>query len=119
MKPWIQRRVEKGVYNNILNELRVGDAESYRRFLRTNTETFEVSSFILFLVNMIWGISPVLFLKYEGSVIINGGGGRGVAGGGGGILRRLGHENIIVKKGATKKKEKSKVLCPTPHPPPS
>ena len=43
VKPWLKRRDEKGAYNNILREIRLDDAESYRRYLRMNTETFEVS----------------------------------------------------------------------------
>ena len=43
VKPWLKRRDEKGAYNNILSEIRLDDAESYRRYLRMNTETFEVS----------------------------------------------------------------------------
>ena len=43
VKAWIQRRAKKGVFNNILHELRLDDAESYRRYLRMNAETFEVN----------------------------------------------------------------------------
>ena len=41
MKTWLARRNEKGVYNNLINEMRLEDAESFRRYLRMNTESFE------------------------------------------------------------------------------
>ena len=51
VKTWLSRRDEKGVYNNLLQEMRLEDSESYRRYLRMNTETFET------LLNM---VTPVL-----------------------------------------------------------
>ena len=42
VKLWLSNRSQKGAYNNILAELRLQDAENYRRYLRMNTETFEV-----------------------------------------------------------------------------
>ena len=41
-KSWLLNRDGKSVYNNILEELRCNDQENYRRYLRMNTETFEV-----------------------------------------------------------------------------
>ena len=61
VKGWIERRAEKGVYNNILNELRLDDAESYRRYLRMNMENFEVSNYKSFLIN------TQGFVQYVGS----------------------------------------------------
>ena len=44
-KVWVKdlllQRDEKGAYNNILNELRLRDFESFRKYLRMNTATFE------------------------------------------------------------------------------
>ena len=45
VKPWLQRREEKGTYHNLLQELRVEDVHAYRRFLRMNPETFEVRAY--------------------------------------------------------------------------
>ena len=42
VKGWLKTRAEKGAYNTILNELKLSDFESFRRYLRMNTETFEV-----------------------------------------------------------------------------
>ena len=41
-KEWLRRRRERGVYRELLEELRLEDAENYRRFLRMDTATFEV-----------------------------------------------------------------------------
>ena len=43
VKSWLLRRDEKSAYQNILQELRLEDAENFRRYLRMNRETFEVS----------------------------------------------------------------------------
>ena len=40
VKTWLSRRDEKGVYNNLLEEMRLEDSESYHCYLRMNTETF-------------------------------------------------------------------------------
>lgn len=42
-KKWLLNRDAKSVYGNIIAELRLDDAENYRRYLRVNTATFEVS----------------------------------------------------------------------------
>ena len=39
---WLKQRSEKGHYNNIVPELRLWDNAGYRRFLRMDSETFEV-----------------------------------------------------------------------------
>ena len=41
VRTWLARREEKGVYNNLMQEMRLEDAESFRRFLRMNTATFD------------------------------------------------------------------------------
>ena len=42
MKNWLRERDTKGAYVNILNELRLNDLEHFRKYLRMNTETFQV-----------------------------------------------------------------------------
>ena len=41
-KEWLKRRLQLGVYREILEELRLEDAENYRKYLRMNVATFEV-----------------------------------------------------------------------------
>ena len=41
-KNWLLERQKKGAYNGILNELRLTDKEDFRKYLRMNTETFQV-----------------------------------------------------------------------------
>ena len=41
-RDWLLKRQEKGAYNGILNELRLTDKEDFRKYLRMNTETFQV-----------------------------------------------------------------------------
>ena len=41
VKPWLAARDARGCYNQILEELRLQDTESYRRYLRMNVDTFE------------------------------------------------------------------------------
>ena len=41
VKEWLLARENKSVYNNLFQELRVDDAESYRRYLRMNTDTLQ------------------------------------------------------------------------------
>ena len=42
-RKWLLKRNERGAYNGILNELRLTDKEDFRKYLRMNTSTFEVS----------------------------------------------------------------------------
>ena len=42
-REWLLKRNERGVYNGTLNELRLTDKENFRKYLRMNTSTFEVS----------------------------------------------------------------------------
>ena len=46
VETWLQRREEKSAYKNILQELRLEDAEHFRKYLRMNSETFGVSPFM-------------------------------------------------------------------------
>ena len=39
---WLKQPSEKGHYNNIVQELRLWGNADYRRFLRMDSETFEV-----------------------------------------------------------------------------
>ena len=43
VKDWLLRRSRKSVYYNIVSELRLTDRYEYRKYLRMNTETFEVN----------------------------------------------------------------------------
>ena len=42
-REWLLERPNKGAYNGILSELRLTDQEDFRKFLRMNTETFQVA----------------------------------------------------------------------------
>ena len=41
VKSWLAQRDAKGAYNNIIQELKLGDKDNYRRYLRMNSDTFE------------------------------------------------------------------------------
>lgn len=41
VKCWLKVREEKSAYSNIIRELRLNDQESYRKYLRMSTDTFE------------------------------------------------------------------------------
>ena len=41
-KGWLLERNKKGAYHTILNELKLTDFEHFCKFLRMNTDTFEV-----------------------------------------------------------------------------
>ena len=41
-KEWLKRRLQLGVYRETLEELRLENAENYRKYLRMNVATFEV-----------------------------------------------------------------------------
>ena len=47
-KEWVIKREEKGAYNMLLEELRMKDADSYRHYLRMNTDTFQASKIFCF-----------------------------------------------------------------------
>lgn len=40
-REWFRRRSERGVYRQLLEELRLEDEENYRRYLRMDTKTFQ------------------------------------------------------------------------------
>ena len=42
VKEWLVRREEKSTCNMIMQELRLQDAESFRKYLRMNTDVYEV-----------------------------------------------------------------------------
>lgn len=46
VKSWLAERENRGVYNNLLQELKCTDRENYRKYLRMNTETFQVRKLI-------------------------------------------------------------------------
>ena len=41
VRSWLARRNQKGVYNNLITEMRLEDVESFRQYLRMNTASFE------------------------------------------------------------------------------
>ena len=43
MKDWVRERDTKVTYANILQELRLIDHENFRKYLRMNTDTFQVA----------------------------------------------------------------------------
>ena len=45
MKDWLRKRNTKGAYVNILQGLRLNDHENFRKYLRMNTETYQVRLF--------------------------------------------------------------------------
>ena len=48
MKSWPKNRNDKSAYNNIYSELLVTDKEEFRRYLRMNTTSYEVSNITKF-----------------------------------------------------------------------
>lgn len=44
VKDWLLQRESKGAFNQIFEELRVGDPASFQNYVRMNAETFEVSA---------------------------------------------------------------------------
>ena len=42
----IKNRQKRGIYQNLVNELVLADRGDYRRFMRTNTETFDCISMV-------------------------------------------------------------------------
>ena len=43
VKKWLLERQKKGAYKGIVSDLRLTDPEDFRKFLRMNTETFQVN----------------------------------------------------------------------------
>lgn len=48
VKPWLQKRNSKGIYSSLVQELALTDAEDYRRYMRMNTESFQVIIHVYF-----------------------------------------------------------------------
>ena len=46
IKEWLNRRNSLSAYQTILSELRLNDAEYFRRYLRMNTEVYKVKRFL-------------------------------------------------------------------------
>ena len=46
VKEWLSRRNSLSPYQTILSELRLNDRESFRRYLRMNTEVYELKRFL-------------------------------------------------------------------------
>ena len=42
-REWLLKQNERGAYNGVLNDLRLTGNEDFRKYLRMNTRTFEVS----------------------------------------------------------------------------
>ena len=62
-KQWLRRRQEKGVFRELLEELRLEDPEHYRRYLRIDTATFEVLIILKFVTIFEVVFSYFLILK--------------------------------------------------------
>ena len=56
VRPWLMKRCERGAYNGILSEIRLVDHENFRKYLRMNTDTFQVQAhsglFYIFIIFM-------------------------------------------------------------------
>ena len=67
MKPWLKNLLRTSAYQNIFQELRLKDSEEFRRYLRMNTETYQVQILIyLFLYLFIYlsqKLSRKIFLQ--------------------------------------------------------
>ena len=40
---WLLSREESGAYHQLMNELKLSDSDAYRKYIRMNEETFQVS----------------------------------------------------------------------------
>ena len=49
VKPWLSNRDSTGAFGNIFAELWLQDEEEFRRYLRMNTETYQVNYCIVFI----------------------------------------------------------------------
>ena len=43
VRSWLANREQRGAYSQLISELKVDDANAYRRYLRMDVTTFEVS----------------------------------------------------------------------------
>ena len=41
VKPWPQKRTQFGIYDTLLQKLRLQEEEDYKKFLRMSTDTFD------------------------------------------------------------------------------
>ena len=64
VKPWLENRLESGAYYAILIELKLHDFESFRRYLRMNTHTFEVGKDSDFAFMTIFHIICQFYLRF-------------------------------------------------------
>ena len=62
VKEWFLRREERGAYNMIMQELRLQDAESFRKYLRMNTTVYEVCFLIILHMVITYNFITVLLL---------------------------------------------------------
>ena len=70
VRNWLARREEKGVYNNLIQEMRLEDSESFRRYLRMNTATFErllelVTPFVFFYYYNYYYLLVICFTRSQ------------------------------------------------------
>ena len=49
-REWLLKRERNSAYNTILAELRLKDVEEFRKYLRMNTESFEVLTLVIMLL---------------------------------------------------------------------
>ena len=49
---WLLSCEESGAYHQLINELKLSDSDAYRRYIRMNEETFEVSMRTFFLFDL-------------------------------------------------------------------
>ena len=52
VRKWIAQRDSMGAYGALLQELRLEDAEGYRKYLRMNTECFEVWTILSIILHI-------------------------------------------------------------------
>ena len=67
MKPWLKNRLRTSAYQNIFQEVHLKDSEEFRRYLRMNTETYQVQIlnylFIYLFIYLSQKISRKIFLQ--------------------------------------------------------
>ena len=52
MKPWLKNHLRPSAYQNIFQKLRLKDKEEFRRYLRMNTETYQLKLFIYLFIHL-------------------------------------------------------------------
>ena len=53
VKPWLANRQYKSAFNNIFAELRLRDQEEFRKYLRMNTEAYEVYTLFISIYKLL------------------------------------------------------------------